>query len=171
MKGRVNALCVSRSKGERKKPVSRATFRIEHGIEGDGHAGPWHRQVSLLDAEDIETVRKKGLPDLAPGDFAENVILSGLDLAFCGLGTTLRLGENVVLSITQIGKECHSRCRIYYLTGDCIMPRLGVFARVEAGGEVVVSDEVEIMRLLPRGTAEVAATTVPVYTEKEIRCD
>ncbi|MHC4253532.1 MAG: MOSC domain-containing protein [Planctomycetota bacterium] len=126
---RVEAICTSASKGERKGPRDRATFLEGRGIEGDAHAGEWHRQVSLLGAEDIDTVRRKGLPDIVPGAFAENVVVSGLNLESFGLGTRLRLGRDVVLSVTQIGKVCHSPCRIYHLTGDCIMPRLGLFAR------------------------------------------
>ena len=138
--GRVEALCVSVRKGDRKGPVAKATFRAEHGIVGDAHAGPGRRQVSLLAAEDIDALRRAKLPDLKPGDFAENVILSGLDLASLGVGSRLCLGRDVVLCITQIGKECHTPCRIYHLTGDCLMPRRGLFARVEAGGEVRVGD-------------------------------
>ena len=126
---RIEALCVSEKKGERKHPVDSAVFLEKLGIEGDAHAGKWHRQVSLLSLEDIETVRSNGLPDIKPGDFAENVITSGLDINSFGLGTRLRLGRDVVLSITQIGKVCHSPCKIYRLTGDCIMPRVGLFAR------------------------------------------
>ena len=94
---RVEALCISEKKGERKHPVDSAVFIAEHGIEGDAHAGKWHRQVSLLSLEDIESVRNSGLPDIGPGDFAENVILSGLDLASIGLGSRLCLGSDVEL--------------------------------------------------------------------------
>ena len=150
--GRVEALCVSKGKGERKQRVGSAVFRTEHGLMGDGHAGRWHRQVSLLAAEDIETVRRGGLPDIKPGDFAENMVVSGLCLSSFGLGTRVRVGRDVVLSITQIGKVCHSPCRIYYLTGDCIMPRLGLFARVVRGGEVEVGDPTEALQIVPRET-------------------
>jgi MOSC domain-containing protein YiiM len=147
---RIEAICSSSSKGERKGLRDRAVFRRNHGIEGDAHAGAWHRQVSLLGAEDIDTVRRKGLPDIAPGAFAENVVVSGLKLESFGLGTRLRLGRDVVLSVTQIGKVCHSPCRIYHLTGDCIMPRLGLFARVETGGEVAVGDNAQAVQIIPR---------------------
>jgi len=157
--GRVEALCISERKGQRKTPVDAAVFIAGRGIESDAHAGPWHRQVSLLSAEDIETVRKK-LPDVKPGDFAENVIVSGLDLGALGLGTRLQLGEEVVVSITQIGKNCHTPCRIYHLTGDCIMPRLGVFARVEAGGEVRRRDPAEVRQAVPRGAFQAVVLTV-----------
>jgi len=156
----VEALCISETTGERKHAVDSAVFRSDHGIEGDAHAGPWHRQVSLLSREDIETVRRNGLPELAPGDFAENIIVSGLDLASFGVGTRLRLGRDVVLSITQIGKVCHSPCRIYELTGDCIMPRVGLFARVEVGGKVRIGDSVEILDLVPRARFQSVVVTV-----------
>jgi len=156
---RVEALCTSAAKGARKKPAASAVFRAGHGIEGDAHAGPWHRQVSLLAAEDIAAVRKS-LGDLAPGDFAENVIVSGLDLAGMGLGTRLRLGQDVVLSITQIGKVCHAPCRIAKLTGDCLMPRAGLFARVEAGGTVRPGDEAAVLALVPRGRFQAVILTI-----------
>jgi molybdenum cofactor synthesis domain-containing protein len=156
---RVEALCTSAAKGDRKKPAASAVFRAGHGIEGDAHAGPWHRQVSLLAAEDIAAVRKS-LGDLAPGDFAENVIVSGLDLAGMGLGTRLWLGQDVVLSITQIGKVCHAPCRIAKLTGDCLMPRAGLFARVETGGTVRPGDEATVLTLVPRGRLQAVILTI-----------
>jgi molybdopterin-guanine dinucleotide biosynthesis protein A len=145
--GKIEALCVSENKGEQKKPVESVLLRTEHGIEGDGHAGPWHRQVSLLAAEDIETVRQNGLPDIKPGDFAENIIVSGVDLSALGIGTKLHLGDTII-SITQIGKECHTPCEIFHKTGDCIMPRLGLFARVESGGELKVGDPAEAVKIV-----------------------
>ncbi|MHC4715798.1 MAG: molybdenum cofactor synthesis domain-containing protein [Planctomycetota bacterium] len=158
--GRVKAISVSEGKGERKRPVEPAVFVADHGIESDGHAGPWHRQVSLLAAEDVETVRQAGLPDLKPGDFAENVILEGIDLAALGLGSRLRVGGDVVLSMTQIGKVCHTPCRIYHLTGDCIMPRMGLFARVEAGGTVRPGDAAEVIEAVPRETFQAVVLTI-----------
>jgi len=156
---RVEALCTNAAKGDRKRPVESAAFRAGHGIEGDAHAGPWHRQVSLLAAEDIAALRTK-LPDLAPGDFAENVVVSGLDLAAMGLGTRLWLGKDVVLSITQIGKACHAPCRIAQLTGDCLMPRAGLFARVETGGTVRPGDEASVLALVPRGRFQAVILTI-----------
>jgi molybdenum cofactor synthesis domain-containing protein len=135
-------------------------FRADHGIEGHAHAGAWHRQESLLSRENIETVRRSGLPEIAPGNFAENVIVSGLDLASFGVGARLRLGREVVLSITQIGKVCHSPCRIYELTGDCIMPRVGLFARVEVGGRVRVGDRVDVLDLVARARFQAVVLTV-----------
>lgn len=158
--GRVEALCISQNKGERKTPVQRALFCADHGIESDAHANTWHRQISILAAEDIESVRQKGLPDLAPGDFAENLVLSGMDLSSLGLGTRVRLGQDVILSITQIGKVCHTPCRIYKLTGDCIMPRLGLFARVEVGGEVHVADPAETLEVIRREVFQAVILTI-----------
>ena len=157
---RVEALCISEKKGERKHPVDSTVFLKEHGIEGDAHAGKWHRQVSLLSLEDIERVKSNGLPDIKSGDFAENVILSGFELSSFGLGTRLRLGRDVVLSITQIGKVCHSPCRIYHLTGDCIMPRLGLFARVESGGIVNAGNPAEALNIVHRGIFQVVVMTL-----------
>ncbi len=157
--GRVEALCTSQSKGERKTAVDAAVFLADSGIESDAHAGAWHRQVSLLAAEDIETVRES-VGDLSPGDFAENVVVSGLDLASLGLGTRLRLGSDVVLAVSQIGKVCHTPCRIYELTGDCIMPRMGLFARVAAGGRVSVGDEAEPVEVVPRDLVQAVILTI-----------
>ena len=166
---RVEALCASTRQGEPKQPVESARFRAGHGIEGDAHAAPqpapsavegWHRQVSLLAAEDVEAVRRAGLPDIGPGAFAENVVVSGLDLAAVGLGTRLRLGREVVLVITQIGKVCHVPCRIAQVTGDCIMPRLGLFARVETGGSCSPGDAAEILSLVPRARFQAVVLTV-----------
>ncbi len=114
----------------------------DHGIAEDAHAGPWHRQVSFLAAESIAESRSRGL-DVTFGDFAENIATEGIDWKTMPIGTRLRLGDSVVVEITQIGKECHNRCAIYYKAGDCIMPREGVFARVLKGGEIRSGDPVE----------------------------
>jgi len=157
--GRVEALCTSERKGERKTPQESVTFLPEHGIDGDAHAGPWHRQVSLLAAEDVETVRQAGLPDVAHGDFAENVVVSGVPLEALGLGSRIRLGD-VLLSVTQIGKVCHTRCQVYAITGDCIMPRLGIFARVLEGGTIEPGAQVTVEHTVPRDTFQVVVLTV-----------
>jgi len=157
--GRVDALCLSEKKGQRKTPVESAVFRTGHGIETDAHARPWHRQVSLLAAEDIDTVRR-ALPDIHPGDFAENVVVSGLDLGACGLGSRIALGSEVVVRITQIGKVCHARCAIYDATGDCIMPRLGLFARVETGGTVRTGDHASLLQVVPREVFQTVVLTI-----------
>ena len=156
---KIEALCVSEKKGEPKRPVAAAEFRRDHGIVGDAHAGPWHRQVSLLAAEDVDAARAK-LPDLRPGDFAENVLLGGVDLRLLGLGSRLRLGGEVVLSVTQIGKVCHAPCRIGQALGDCIMPRRGLFARVEAGGRVSTGDAVELLEVVSPELKQAVVLTI-----------
>ena len=160
MNGRVESVCVGETKGQKKRSRSSARFLAGHGLEGDAHAGSWHRQVSLLSAEDIGAARQAGLPDLKPGDFAENVVVSGVDLDSLGLGSRLRLGPECELSITQIGKVCHERCAIYDRTGDCLMPRAGLFARVLRGGTVSVGDTVEIVESVPRSLFQAVVLTV-----------
>ena len=140
----IESIAVSRKKGTRKETVDTVRLKEEHGIEGDAHAGKWHRQVSFLAAESIEAAREKGL-SVTFGDFAENFATRGVDWMRIPIGTRLRLGESVIVEITQIGKECHKKCAIYYQAGDCIMPREGVFARVVEGGTVRVDDPVEIL--------------------------
>lgn len=128
----VLAVCISENKGERKKPVESVELRCNHGIVGDGHAGDWHRQVSLLAQESIDKMRALGL-DVNAGDFAENITTTGIDLVNLPIGTRLQIGETV-LEVTQIGKECHTRCAIFYQAGDCVMPKEGIFAKVITGG-------------------------------------
>jgi molybdenum cofactor synthesis domain-containing protein len=156
----VESICTSEKKGERKAPLASARLVAGHGIEGDAHAGEWHRQVSLLSAEDIETVRRAGMPNLKAGDFAENIVVSGLDMGDLGLGSRLRLGREAEFSVTQIGKVCHARCAIYEQTGDCIMPRLGIFARVLKGGTLSVGDPTEILECISRSVFQVVVLTV-----------
>lgn len=139
--GRIEAVSVSETKGVRKTNVDSAVLRIEHGIEGDAHAGDWHRQVSLLATESIAKMQAAGL-DVGAGDFAENLTTSGIDLCGLPVGSRLQVGEEILLEITQIGKICHERCAIYYQAGDCVMPREGIFARVLNGGEIHVGDPV-----------------------------
>jgi MOSC domain-containing protein YiiM len=117
---------------------------VEHGLADDAHAGAWHRQVSLLAVESIDKMRLMGL-DVGPGDFGENLTTRGLDLVSLPVGTRLEVGEETLLEITQIGKECHDRCAIYYQAGDCVMPKEGVFARVLNGGMIEVGDEIRIV--------------------------
>lgn len=141
---KIVSIAISRKKGTRKVPVEQTYLLQNHGVEGDAHAGPWHRQVSFLAAESIENARKQGL-DVTFGDFAENIATSGIDWEKVTIGTRVKLGESAVVEITQIGKECHNRCAIYYLAGDCIMPREGIFARVLEGGKIYCGDTVSIM--------------------------
>ena len=141
--GQVVALSTSVEKGVPKINVDTVQLVENWGIAGDAHAGAWHRQISLLAMESIETMRAKGA-DVHPGNFAENITTVGIDIPHLHVGDRLRVGASV-LEVTQIGKECHAHCAIYQQVGDCIMPREGVFARVVAGGTVRVGDVVEIV--------------------------
>ena len=136
----VLAVCISENKGERKKPVAAVELRENHGIVGDGHAGDWHRQVSLLAQESIDKMRALGL-DVNAGDFAENITTSGIVLVTLPIGSRLQIGETL-LEVTQIGKECHTRCAIFYQAGDCVMPKEGIFAKVITGGVIKPGDEI-----------------------------
>ncbi|MBI4774845.1 MAG: MOSC domain-containing protein [Deltaproteobacteria bacterium] len=141
---RVIAVCVSKHKGTIKTPVEAAELTVEHGISGDAHAGPWHRQLSLLAMESIQKMKDLGL-EVEPGSFAENVTTEGLDLVSLPIGTRLRIGNGAVVEITQIGKECHTRCAIYYRAGDCVMPKEGVFARIIEGGRIQPGDRILVL--------------------------
>ena len=141
---KIVSIAVSKKKGTPKTPVEEAFLSKDHGLEGDAHAGPWHRQVSLLASESIEQANAQGL-DVGFGDFAENIATVGVDWKTLPIGTRALLGERVMIEITQIGKECHNRCAIYYKAGDCIMPREGVFARVLAEGRIKCGDPVKII--------------------------
>ncbi len=142
--GTVVAVCRSENKGERKKDYGSGMLVAGHGLKEDAHAGDWHRQVSLLALESIAKIREKGL-DVHPGDFAENITTTGLELISLPLGTRLQLGNDVILEVTQLGKECHERCAIYYQAGDCVMPREGIFARVLKGGMIRNGDTVKLI--------------------------
>src|SRR5450759_642381 len=135
---------ISESTGEKKSGVDSCRVLVSHGLEDDAHAGEWHRQVSLLAVESIDKMRLLGL-DVGPGDFAENLTTRGVDLVSLPVGTRLKVGTEIVLEITQIGKECHERCAIYYQAGDCVMPKEGVFARVLESGKAEVGDEIRVM--------------------------
>jgi len=142
-KGKIISINVSKKKGGKKKPVREALVN-RYGIEGDGHSGDWNRQVSLLSYESIEDIRNKGIKT-EPGDFAENITTSGINLNKLGIGDVLILGsgKGVKLEVTQIGKECPKPCRIYYLMGSCIMPEEGIFCRVIKTGKIKVGDKVD----------------------------
>lgn len=133
-KFKIVSINISKKKGERKTPVSKAILKEDYGIVGDAHSGNWHRQVSLLAKEDIEEMIKKGA-DVTWGDFAENITTEGINLAVLPIGTRLKINE-AILEVTQIGKECHDHCAIYQQIGDCVMPRRGIFAKVINGGEI-----------------------------------
>ncbi len=137
------SIAMSKKKGTPKTTVERAELIPDHGLEGDAHAGPWHRQVSFLASESIDQAREKGL-DVTFGDFAENIASTGIDWTSLPIGSRVKLGDSAEVEISQIGKECHNKCAIYYKAGDCIMPREGVFARVIEGGAIHKGDKIEI---------------------------
>ena len=141
---KIDSIAVSKKKGTRKTQVEEASLVQDHGLEGDAHAGPWHRQVSFLASESIESARKKGL-EVTFGDFAENIATSGIEWLKVPIGTRVQLGEMALVEITQIGKECHNKCAIYYMAGDCIMPKEGIFARVLKGGKIRCGDQVSLI--------------------------
>jgi MOSC domain-containing protein YiiM len=140
--GTVKAVCISENKGERKTPVNSVELQENHGIVGDAHAGDWHRQVSLLASESIDKMRAMGL-DVDSGDFAENITTTGIELVSLSIGTRLQVGE-ALLEVTQIGKECHNRCAIFYQAGDCVMPKEGIFAKVITGGALRPGDAIDV---------------------------
>lgn len=144
--GRLIAICISEKKGTRKAQVSQAVLKENWGIEGDAHAGNWHRQVSLLGLEKIEEFKARGAT-VDYGAFGENLIVEGFDLKSIPLGTRFEIGE-AILEITQIGKKCHNHCAIYKAVGDCIMPREGVFTKVIKGGEIYPEDEIKRQEFL-----------------------
>jgi MOSC domain-containing protein YiiM len=144
--GTVVSVNLSERKTMRKSPGERGTLVLDHGFEGDAHAGDWHRQVSLLAQESIDSMVAKGL-DVGPGDFAENMTTSGIDLLALPVGSVLAIGDGSVVEISQIGKVCHTKCAIYYQAGDCVMPREGLFAVVRVPGEVRTGDAVEVLEL------------------------
>lgn len=141
---KIISIAVSKKKGTRKAQVEEAAVLEDHGLEGDAHAGPWHRQVSFLASESIDHARERGL-EVTFGDFAENIATAGIDWPNIPVGTRLQLGDSALVEVTQIGKECHNKCAIYYLAGDCIMPREGVFARVLRGGTIRCGDEIRLL--------------------------
>ena len=141
---KIVSIALSRKKGTRKVPVEEAKLLKNHGLIGDAHAGEWHRQVSFLASESIEKARKNGL-NVTFGDFAENIATLGIDWVNLPIGSRVKLGNSVEVEISQIGKECHKKCAIFYQAGDCIMPREGVFARVITGGTICCGDRIELL--------------------------
>jgi MOSC domain-containing protein YiiM len=141
---RIVSIALSKKKGTRKKQVQGAVVVEGHGLRGDAHAGSWHRQISFLDTAQIEKCRSAGL-NVSFGDFAENIATEGIDWKRVPVGTRFKLGHSAVVEVTQIGKECHKKCAIYYQAGDCIMPREGVFAQVLNGGSIQCGDTIEIL--------------------------
>lgn len=143
MMGKVIAVCTSPAKGTQKTNVGEALFIEDFGLEGDAHAGKWHRQVSLLSYNKIEEFRKRGA-EVADGAFGENLVVEGFDFRTLPVGTRFCCND-VILEMTQIGKECHHGCEIFQKMGECIMPREGVFAKVIRGGRIHTGDNMEIM--------------------------
>ena len=141
--GKVIAVCTSERKGIQKTSVPEIKVIEDWGIEGDAHAGKWHRQVSLLSYDKIEAFRARGAK-VDHGAFGENLVVEGIDFSSLPIGTRFKCND-VILEMTQIGKECHHGCAIYQQMGDCIMPREGVFARVIHGGRIKAGDEMEII--------------------------
>lgn len=141
--GIVKAICISEKKGVQKHNVHQGKLIENFGIEGDAHAGNWHRQVSLLSYDKVEAFRQKGAP-VVDGSFGENILVEGIDFKTLPIGTKFRCNE-VEMELTQIGKECHSGCEIFHIMGDCIMPREGVFAIVLHGGVIQEGDELEVV--------------------------
>jgi MOSC domain-containing protein YiiM len=141
---KVVSIAVSRKKGTRKDAVNETTLIEDHGLEGDAHAGQWHRQVSFLSSESIEQAKSNGL-EVGFGDFAENIATVGIDWARLPIGTKVKIGADAIVEVTQIGKECHRKCAIFYQAGDCIMPREGVFAKVLKGGVVKIDDGIDML--------------------------
>lgn len=142
---KVVSIAVSKKKGTTKTVVDHAVIIKNHGLEGDAHAGEWHRQVSFLAMESIDKARAQGL-DVSFGDFAENIATTGVDWKNLAVGTRVKLGKSVIVEVSQIGKVCHNKCAIYYKAGDCIMPKEGVFAKVISGGRLTCGDAVEIVQ-------------------------
>ncbi len=139
----VIAICISQNKHQKKLNMGSGVLRENYGINGDVHAGSnTHRQISLLGIESIQKMRNLGV-DVNPGDFAENITTKGIDLLSLSVGSKLHIGDNVLLQVTQIGKECHQPCAIGQQVGECIMPTEGIFARVLKGGEVKIGDKIE----------------------------
>lgn len=145
---RIVSINTSAHKGTRKTPVADGhdTVIEQFGLASDAHAGHWHRQVSFLAAESINTARTRGL-DVCEGDFGENFTTQGINLLSLPLGTQLKLGSEVLVEISQISKVCHTRCAIYYLAGDCIFPHEGIFGVVLQGGEVHIGDDIQVVKL------------------------
>lgn len=141
---KVLSINISAMKGIPKDPIEAGIFLENFGLENDSHGGDWHRQVSLLGQESINKIAEMGIKDLAPGRFAENITTEGILLYELPIGTKLRIGETIQ-EVTQIGKECHTRCAIYHTVGDCVMPKEGIFTKILQGGTVKPGDQIEII--------------------------
>ena len=142
--GTIIAVCTSEKKGMRKKNVGEGILKVGFGLEGDAHGGDWHRMISLLGVESIKKMKDKGA-DVGPGDFAENLTTEGLELFTLPIGTKLKIGETSIGEVTQIGKQCHTKCEIFKQVGECVMPKEGIFIRLLEGGVVRSGDSIEVM--------------------------
>ena len=139
---KIVSIAVSKKKGTTKKVITEAELIENHGIKNDAHAGDWHRQLSFLASESIDGASSEEFP-LNFGDFAENIATTGIDWKIQPIGQQFKLGDKAIVEITQIGKECHKKCAIFYRTGDCIMPKEGVFAKIVKGGLIKVGDPIK----------------------------
>lgn len=142
---KVVAINISEKKGVPKKTIEQGNFIEDFGLEGDAHAGKWHRQVSLLGIESINKMKEIGIKGLCTGKFAENLTTEGIDLWKLPVGTRLKIGETIQ-EVTQIGKECHTGCAIFQQIGSCIMPKEGIFTKVIKGGIIKIGDEIEVLK-------------------------
>lgn len=141
---KIVSINISTKKGVIKEPISKAELKIDHGIVGDAHAGNWHRQISMLAEESIQKMKDKGFNHLKFGDFAENITTEGIEVHTLPVGTKLKIGECEV-EVTQIGKKCHNGCAIKQTTGDCVMPREGIFVKVLKEGTIQLNDIIEVL--------------------------
>lgn len=144
MQGKIKAISISKKKGIPKSNVQSIKLIEDFGLEGDAHGGNWHRQVSLLALESIDKMRSAGIPNLRPGAFAENITTEFLVLPTLEIGTRIKIGADTELEVTQIGKECHAKCAIFYKVGDCVMPKEGIFCKVIKGGEIKLDDDIVV---------------------------
>lgn len=142
---KVVSINISEKKGTIKVPVDKAEIKLNHGIVNDAHAGNWHRQISMLASESIDKMKQKGFNHLKFGDFAENITTQGIEVYLLPIGSKLRIGECEV-EVTQIGKKCHYGCEIKKITGDCVMPREGIFVKVIKEGNIKINDNIEVLK-------------------------
>lgn len=142
---KVVSINISEKKGTIKVPIDKAEIKLNHGIVNDAHAGNWHRQISMLASESIDKMKQKGFNHLKFGDFAENITTQGIEVYLLPVGSKLRIGECEV-EVTQIGKKCHSGCEIKKITGDCVMPREGIFVKVIKEGYIKINDNIEVLK-------------------------
>jgi MOSC domain-containing protein YiiM len=144
MKGKVVAINISEKKGVPKRTIEEGVFQVDHGLVGDAHAGNWHRQVSLLGIESINKMKAIGIEGLCTGKFAENLTTEGIEIYKLPVGTKMKIGETIH-EVTQIGKECHTKCAIYHKVGNCVMPTEGIFTKILVGGVIRPGDEIEVI--------------------------